>query len=239
MIDHGYPCAPRAARRRAPRAAAPRRVFVLSAHKSTCSARRPRVTQLFVARTVFVLVDDTARSTCVTLLVSGARCLLRLHGGRLALRGFRALPNFLSRALLYSDARAFHVSPCFLRGVCVLPCPRIAALRAALPIFVAGELVGVGLLGNCVCTCVAGPVLQISVGFCARLRKDLATREQADLAAKRVLLKKQFRARAAQLLQSYAVVATGQQWSYLQKLVRGMPNRLHKCKLNTYGRCGK
>ena len=31
----------------------------------------------------------------------------------------------------------------------------------------------------------------------------------------------------------------GQQHSFLQKLVRGMPARLQKCKDNLYGRCGK
>ena len=73
----------------------------------------------------------------------------------------------------------------------------------------------------------------------AQLRKDLAVREQADLRAGRVLTKRKFRARAAHILQTYSVPRAGQQWSYLQKLVRGMPKRLAKCKANCYGRCGK
>ena len=36
-----------------------------------------------------------------------------------------------------------------------------------------------------------------------------------------------------------AIAAPGQQHSYLQKLVRGMPKRLARCKKNKYGRCGK
>ena len=73
----------------------------------------------------------------------------------------------------------------------------------------------------------------------AKLRSDLAVREQADLGAGRVLTKQQFRARAAQLLQTYGVSQPGHQWSYLQKLVRGMPKRLERCKQNGFGRCGK
>ena len=73
----------------------------------------------------------------------------------------------------------------------------------------------------------------------ARLRKDLAVREQADVRSHKVLTVAQFRARAAQLLQSYSVPANGQQLSYLQKLVRGMPDRLRRCRANKYGRCGK
>ena len=73
----------------------------------------------------------------------------------------------------------------------------------------------------------------------AKLRSDLAVREQADLGAGRVLTKQQFRARAAQLLQTYGVSQPGHQWSYLQKLVSGMPKRLERCKQNGFGRCGK
>ena len=73
----------------------------------------------------------------------------------------------------------------------------------------------------------------------AHLCKDLATREQADLDNGEALTTAQFRARAAQILQSYSVPATGQQHSYLQKLVQGMPARLKRCKDNKYGRCGK
>ena len=73
----------------------------------------------------------------------------------------------------------------------------------------------------------------------ARLRADLAVREQADLGAGRELTKHQFRARVAHLLQTYSVPQPGQQWNYLQKLIRGMPKRLKKCQSNGFGRGGK
>ena len=49
----------------------------------------------------------------------------------------------------------------------------------------------------------------------------------------------QFRQRAAQILNSYPQPEPGQRHSYLQKLVRGIPARLAKCKKNKFGRCGK
>lgn len=73
----------------------------------------------------------------------------------------------------------------------------------------------------------------------AKLRADLAVREQADLGAGRALTKHQFRARVAHLLQTYSIPQPGQQWSYLQKLIRGMPKRLSRCRSNSFGRCGK
>ena len=73
----------------------------------------------------------------------------------------------------------------------------------------------------------------------AWLRKDLAIREQADLKAKRTLTAQQFRQRCSQILNTYAVPQEGQQFSRLQKLVRGMSKRMQKCKANNYGRCGK
>ena len=73
----------------------------------------------------------------------------------------------------------------------------------------------------------------------AWLRKDLAKAEQADLAVKRVLSVRQFRVRAAKLLRSYSVAKPGQEHSRLQKLVRGMPGRLAKCRRNKFGRSGK
>ena len=73
----------------------------------------------------------------------------------------------------------------------------------------------------------------------AKLRADLAVREQADLGAGRVLTKHQFRARVAHLLQTYSTVPPGHHWNYLQKLVRGMPKRLERCRQNRFGRCGK
>ena len=73
----------------------------------------------------------------------------------------------------------------------------------------------------------------------AQLRKDLAVREQDDLQKRKIITVPQFRQRATQILNSYGEAAPGQAYSYLQKLVRGMPKRLAKCKANDYGRCGK
>jgi transposase len=73
----------------------------------------------------------------------------------------------------------------------------------------------------------------------ARLRHHLAQREQEDLSAGRVLTVAQFRQRASQILQGYSVAGPGQARSFLEKLVRGMPGRLKKCKDNRHGRCGK
>ena len=73
----------------------------------------------------------------------------------------------------------------------------------------------------------------------AWLRRDLAKREQADLSAKRDLTPQQFKQRCSQLLNSYSVPKGGEQHSRLQKLIRGMPKRLRKCKANSYGKCGK
>lgn len=73
----------------------------------------------------------------------------------------------------------------------------------------------------------------------ARLRKDLAEREQEDLQKGKTLTVAQFRARVAQLLQSYSITKEGEEHNYYQKLVRGMPRRLANCKRNKYGACGK
>ena len=73
----------------------------------------------------------------------------------------------------------------------------------------------------------------------ARLRKDLAKREFDDLKHGNVITEGQFRQRAAQILSSYSVPEAGQRHSYLQKLVRGMPARLAKCRKNKFGPCGK
>ena len=73
----------------------------------------------------------------------------------------------------------------------------------------------------------------------AWLRRDLALREQGDFTSGRTLTVGQFRQRAAQILQSYGVAKAGESWSRLQKLIRGMPRRLAKCKAKRYGRCGK
>lgn len=73
----------------------------------------------------------------------------------------------------------------------------------------------------------------------AKLRQDLAEREQEDLSQGRVLTKTQFKQRVAQLLSEYSAPAAGQAHSFLSKLVRGMPKRLAKCRARRYGRCGK
>ena len=73
----------------------------------------------------------------------------------------------------------------------------------------------------------------------AWLRRDLAAREQEDLAAGHVLTVAKFRKRVAQLLNSYGTRSGGKSVSSLQKLVRGMPKRLANCRKNKFGRCGK
>ena len=73
----------------------------------------------------------------------------------------------------------------------------------------------------------------------ARLRRDLAAREFQDLKAGIVLPVAQYRQRASRVLNSYGRKLPGQKYSYLQKLVMGMPARLRRCKANRYGPCGK
>ena len=73
----------------------------------------------------------------------------------------------------------------------------------------------------------------------ARLRRDLAAREQADLQKGKVLTVARFRARVAQLLKSYSTRKPGEEYHYYQKLVRGMPGRLARCRKNKFGSCGK
>ena len=73
----------------------------------------------------------------------------------------------------------------------------------------------------------------------AKLRKDLAAREFEDLKIGRVISKTAFKQRVAQLLASYSIPSPGEQHSYLERLVRGMPKRLEKCKKIKYGPCGK
>ena len=71
------------------------------------------------------------------------------------------------------------------------------------------------------------------------VRTSLINTRTNDLRAKRDLMPQQFKQRCSQLLNSYSVPKDGEQYSRLQKLVRGMPKRLRKCKANSYGRCGK
>ena len=73
----------------------------------------------------------------------------------------------------------------------------------------------------------------------AWLRRDLSIKEQADHAVGKVLTVQQFRQRAAQLLKRYGEKKPGSEHSRLEKLVRGMPKRLLKCRERRYGRCGK
>ena len=73
----------------------------------------------------------------------------------------------------------------------------------------------------------------------AQLRRDLALREFQDLRLGKSLTIAQYRQRASKILQSYAQPKPGHKLSYLQKLVHGMPARLHRCVVNKYGNCGK
>ena len=74
----------------------------------------------------------------------------------------------------------------------------------------------------------------------AWLRRDLAEREQKDLNDGKVVLSvAKFRARAAQILNSYSSTQAGETCSRLEKLVRGMPKRLQQLKKHKFGRFGK
>ena len=73
----------------------------------------------------------------------------------------------------------------------------------------------------------------------AHLRKDLAKREFEDLKHDRIITTQQFKQRVAQILHSFGLVGPGEEYSLLEKLVRGMPKRLLKSKKNKYGPCGK
>ena len=73
----------------------------------------------------------------------------------------------------------------------------------------------------------------------AELRKDLAVREFEDLKTGKVISVTAFKQRVAQLMISYSIPGPGQQHSYLERVVRGIPKRLARCKANNYGPCGK
>ena len=73
----------------------------------------------------------------------------------------------------------------------------------------------------------------------AWLRRDLARREQEDLAAGHIMTVAMFRKRVAQLLNSYGAREDGKSLSSLQKLARGMPKRLANRRKNNFGRCNK
>ena len=68
----------------------------------------------------------------------------------------------------------------------------------------------------------------------------MAEREHEDIQAHRYLNAKQFKQRCAQILRTYTRPGDkGDGLCRLQRLARGMPNRLRRCKNNSYGRCGK
>ena len=73
----------------------------------------------------------------------------------------------------------------------------------------------------------------------ARLCRDLAVREIADLKAGRCLSVCQYKRWASQTLTSYSVPQCGESMSYLSRLLRSLPCRLATCKANWYGPCGK
>ena len=73
----------------------------------------------------------------------------------------------------------------------------------------------------------------------ARLRYDLSIRERADLKAGRTLSTQQFKQRVSQLLTSHSGRKDGERFNYYQRLLRGMPARLAKCRANKFGPCGK
>ena len=73
----------------------------------------------------------------------------------------------------------------------------------------------------------------------ARLRHDLSAREMEDLKEGRTLSTGQFKLRVSQLLTSYSERRAGERFNYYERLLRGMPTRLAKCRANKFGPCGK
>ena len=73
----------------------------------------------------------------------------------------------------------------------------------------------------------------------AELRKHFAQRVLEELKAGKFISNTAFKQRVSQVLTSYSIPGPGQQRSYLEKLVRGMPRRLERCHSNKYGPCGK
>ena len=72
----------------------------------------------------------------------------------------------------------------------------------------------------------------------ARLRRDLGAREREDLEAGRIMSVRFFRQRVSQILTSYSA-RSGGELNFYERLLRGMPARLSKCRANKYGPCGK
>lgn len=73
----------------------------------------------------------------------------------------------------------------------------------------------------------------------AELRKDLAKKEFEDMRTGKIISVAGFKKRVAQLLTSYSLKGPGEKYSYLERVVRGMPGRLARSKKNKYGPCGK
>ena len=73
----------------------------------------------------------------------------------------------------------------------------------------------------------------------AELRKDLAIREFEDLKMNKLISVTTFKQRVSQILTSYSTKGPGEQYSYLERVIRGMPKRLERCKRIKYGPCGK
>ena len=73
----------------------------------------------------------------------------------------------------------------------------------------------------------------------ARLRRDLGAREREDLKAGRILSAQLFRQRVSQILMSKCLRSGGERLNFDERLLRGMPARLSKCRANKYGPCGK
>ena len=73
----------------------------------------------------------------------------------------------------------------------------------------------------------------------ARLRRDLGVREREDLKAGRIISVRFFRQRVSQILTSYSARSGGERLNFYERLLRGMPARLSKCRANKYGPCGK
>ena len=71
------------------------------------------------------------------------------------------------------------------------------------------------------------------------MRKDLAIREFEDLKMNKLISVTTFKQRVSQILTSYSTKGPGEQYSYLEKVIRGMPKRLERCKRLKYGPCGK
>ena len=71
------------------------------------------------------------------------------------------------------------------------------------------------------------------------VRKHLAVREFEDLKLDRIITVQQFKQRVAQILHSYSLKGPGEEYPYLEKLVRGMPKRLERCRKNKFGPCGQ